>query len=57
MGGKLGPDWKLIWKGKICPKIKVFMWLVGNKAILTKDNLLKKNWTGGIPPVVFVPNI
>jgi hypothetical protein len=26
--GNLGPDWKLIWKGKIPPKIKVFCgWL------------------------------
>jgi hypothetical protein len=27
-------------------KLKVFMWLVEQNAILTKDNLLKKKWQG-----------
>jgi hypothetical protein len=27
-------------------KIKIFMWLVGQKAILTKDNMLIRNWKG-----------
>jgi hypothetical protein len=34
------PSFKRIWK------IKVFMWLVEQNAILTNDNLLKKKWQG-----------
>lgn len=41
-----GPYHKRIWKGKIPPKIKFFMWLLTNDAILTRDNLLKRKWMG-----------
>jgi len=41
-----GPHLKSIWKGKIPPKIKYFMWLLTNGVVLTKDNLLRKNWKG-----------
>jgi hypothetical protein len=34
-----------IWKAKILKKIKIFMWLVEQKAILTKDNMVKR-WQG-----------
>jgi hypothetical protein len=27
-------------------QIKIFMWLLGNNVILTKDNLIKRNWSG-----------
>ena len=27
-------------------KIKIFMWLIYNNAILTKDNLVKRKWVG-----------
>lgn len=37
---------KLIWKGKIPAKIKIFMWLMINDAILTKDNLIRRKWKG-----------
>jgi hypothetical protein len=33
-----GPYHKVIWKGKIPAKIKIFLWLIMNNAILTKDN-------------------
>jgi hypothetical protein len=33
------------------------MWLVSNKAILTKDNLLKKNWTGRDSSCSFCPQV
>lgn len=36
---------KRIWKAKI-PLKKIFMWLNQQEAILTKDNLIKKNWHG-----------
>ena len=34
-----------LWKLKVPLKIKVFMWLLQRKIILTKDNLAKRNWT------------
>jgi len=43
---------KRIWKGKIPEKIKIFLWLMSNDAILTKDNLKKRKWQGD-PNYVF----
>jgi hypothetical protein len=37
---------KYIWKIKVPLKIRVFMWFLHRKVILTKDNLTKKNMTG-----------
>lgn len=37
---------KWIWKGKIPAKIKFLLWLVKNNAILTKDNMIERNWKG-----------
>ena len=37
---------KHVWKAKISYKIKIFMWLVENNAILIKDNMLKRHWVG-----------
>jgi hypothetical protein len=39
-------NYKRIWKAKIPEKIKVFMWLVEQGAILTKDNMVKRRWQG-----------
>jgi hypothetical protein len=33
-----------LWKLKIPLKIKVFLWLLYKKVILTKDSLVKRNW-------------
>lgn len=41
-----GPHYKKIWKSKMPAKIQIFMWLVLNKAILTKDNMIKREWQG-----------
>jgi hypothetical protein len=41
-----GLSHKRIWKTKIPVKIKTFMWLVEQGAILTKENMLKRNWHG-----------
>jgi hypothetical protein len=41
-----GPYYKKVWKGRIPSKIKIFLWLLLNNAILTKYNLLKRNWIG-----------
>jgi hypothetical protein len=35
-----------IWKAKIPYKIKIFLWLTENEAILTKDNMIKRKWVG-----------
>ena len=35
---------KHIWKSKLPYKIKIFTWLLENKVILTKDNMIKKKW-------------
>jgi hypothetical protein len=32
-----------IWKAKIPLKIKIFIWMVAQKAILTKDNMIIRN--------------
>jgi hypothetical protein len=37
---------KYLWKMKVPLKTKIFMWFVHRKDILTKDNLLKRNWQG-----------
>jgi hypothetical protein len=41
-----GPDHKKVWKSKVQPKIKIFMWLLTNGALLIKDNMVKRNWSG-----------
>ena len=33
-----------VWKLKIPQKIKIFMWFLHKKILLTKDNLAKRNW-------------
>jgi hypothetical protein len=45
---------KYIWKMKVPLKIKVFMWFLHRKEILTKDNLIKRNWTGSDSCFFFV---
>lgn len=37
---------KFLWKVKIPAKIKVFLWLVNKRSILTKDSLIKRGWVG-----------
>jgi hypothetical protein len=37
---------KYVRKMKVPLKIKIFMWFVYRKEILTKDNLIKRNWQG-----------
>ena len=41
-----GIYYKNIWKGKIPAKNKIFLWLVANNALLTRDNMVKRKWTG-----------
>ena len=37
---------KYLWKLKVPLKIKIFMWFLSRKVLLTKDNLIRRNWTG-----------
>lgn len=41
-----GDPYTRIWKSKIPYKIKIFLWLLERRATLTKDNMLKRKWTG-----------
>ena len=42
----VGPSHKLIWKVKVPQKIKIFIWLLTNNVVLTKDNLIRRKWSG-----------
>jgi hypothetical protein len=42
------PNNSYLWKIKVPFKIKVFLWLLHREAILTKDNLAKRNWNENI---------
>jgi len=53
--GDTGHPFSHIWKARIPHRIKIFMWLYENKAILTKENLLRRNWQGD-PSCYFCPN-
>ena len=44
--GDTGHPFNHIWKDKIPHRIKIFMWLCENEAILTKDNMIKRKWNG-----------
>ena len=37
---------KYLWKMKVPLKIKIFMWFLRRKVVLTKDNLAKRKWEG-----------
>jgi hypothetical protein len=37
---------KYLWRLKISLKIKIFMWFLNSKVLVTKDNLAKRNWHG-----------
>jgi zinc-binding in reverse transcriptase len=45
-GGIISNEYDIVWKSKIPYKIRIFMWLVRKKQILTKDNLVKRGWLG-----------
>ena len=37
---------KYLWKLKVPLKIKIFLWFLNRKELLTKDNLVKRQWVG-----------
>jgi hypothetical protein len=44
----IAPYNSYLWKTKIPLKIKIFLWLLYREKILTKDNLVKRNWNGNV---------
>jgi hypothetical protein len=36
-----------IWRLKLPLKIKIFLWYLKREVVLTKDNLIRRNWMGG----------
>ena len=45
-GGSLQLINKSLWKLKLPLKVKVFLWFLHRGVILTKDNLVRRNWHG-----------
>lgn len=41
-----GPNYRWIWRAKLPLQIKIFLWQFFYDAILTRDNLKKRKWTG-----------
>jgi len=41
------PERNVSWKIKVPLKIKIFLWYLKKRVILTGDNLAKRNWKGG----------
>jgi hypothetical protein len=37
---------KQLWRLKVPLKIKIFMWYMRKEVVLTKDNLVRCNWSG-----------
>ena len=52
----VGEPFNRIWKAKLPYKIKIFLWLIENGTLLTKDNMVKRNWQGD-PTCRFCENI
>jgi hypothetical protein len=44
--GDVGPSFSRVWRSKLPEKIKIFMWVLEQKAILTKDNMIRRKWQG-----------
>ena len=44
--GEVGLHYRHIWKTKIPYKIKIFVWMLEQNAILTKYNMIRRRWVG-----------
>jgi len=51
-----GDSFSRIWKAKLPYKIKIFLWLIEQGAILTKDNTVRRRWPGN-PSCCFCDNM
>jgi hypothetical protein len=43
---QLRVSFKHLWKARVPPKIKIWLWLIWHNAIATKNNMQKRVWTG-----------
>ncbi len=51
-GGVSGSRFGQVWSTRIPLKVKIFLWLVLKKRVLTADNMAKRGWTGpGVCPM------
>jgi hypothetical protein len=41
---EVGVDYRRVWKAKLPEKIKIFMWFLEQKVVLTKDNTIRRKW-------------
>jgi hypothetical protein len=48
-----GYAYRRVWRAKIPEKIKIFMWLLEQRVVLTKENMFKRNCHGN-PDCYFV---
>jgi len=44
--GDNGDSFSRIWKAKLPYKIKIFLWLLEQNSIFTKDNMIRRKWVG-----------
>jgi hypothetical protein len=51
-----GANNKRIWKARLPLKIKIFLWQLNYDAILTRENMRKRNWPG-CPNCSFCDNV
>ncbi|XP_020275011.1 uncharacterized protein LOC109849577 isoform X2 [Asparagus officinalis] len=45
-GGQKSKFFNMIWKSRIPLKVKVHLWIISKKKLNTRDNLIKKGWSG-----------
>ena len=51
-----GRNYKWVWKAAIPLKIKIFLWQLFQDAVLTRDNMRRRNWPGN-PVCSFCTNV
>jgi len=44
--GQSSASFAHIWQARLPYKIKIFTWLLEKNVVLTKDNMVKRNWLG-----------
>jgi ADP-heptose:LPS heptosyltransferase len=47
-GGVISHEYDIVWNFKISFEIRIFMWLIRKRKILTKDNLVHRGWIMGL---------
>jgi hypothetical protein len=52
----VGKSCSRVWKARLLEKSNFFMWLVEQKAIVSKENMIKRNWVG-VLDAIFVGSL